>query len=158
MNNSNLLKQYNYFQRSAYGHKLTCLCGSKLVPTITEPNFYLQCPDCDWIQPVLPKIPTIERMKEMEQSAKDMMEQMFQSAIAEEPEPEDKVQTREISYTVTFEVKETLEFDPADWDEDMDTMDKYQAYQMESKMDYAEEMFHILDDYKYNISNVKVIK
>jgi len=160
MTNNDLQKQYNYFQNSSFGHKLTCLCGSKLTPTVSEPNFYLQCPDCDWIEPQLPKIPTIEKMKELEDSQKEMMNALMEDALEkanQEPE-QDLTETRKISYTVTFEVTETLEFDPADWDEDMQTMDEYQAYEIDSLNSYSEELFEIISACDYTISDIKEIK
>ena len=159
MKNSELKQQYSYYQNSVFGHKLTCTCGAKLTPTVSEPNFFLQCPDCDCIQPYLPTIPTIEEMKALESSHAKIMDDMMQTVLlASQEREEDVTQTRTISYTVTFEVTENLEFDPADWDEDTRTMDEYQDYQMDSKREYAEDIFNIIDGCDYKISNVKTIK
>lgn len=147
----------NYYQAAGIGHPLTCGNQSKhalLQPIEKAGSLYLVCPTCGYTQTHIPTLPSIENMKNM----KATMAEMFRLSTQPAPEPvEDTTQHRKIAYTVTFEVTENLEFDPADWDEDMQTMDQYQAYQMESKMDYSEEMFELLGDTDYKISNVKIL-
>lgn len=149
------IEDINYYQQSGVGHPLTCGFDSthhNLEAYEAGGKVYLRCPDCDYIQTNIPKLPSRENIDSMKQT----LNEWFRITTEEpKPEPIDTTQHRTITYDVTFNVTETLDFDPADWDEDMQTMDQYQAYQMEAKMDYPEELFELLYHKPYKISNVK---
>lgn len=55
-----IVEQVNIWQSSPYVKHLTCKqCQSKLSPKKEGSKVSLKCPDCNWIQPYVPK-PVIE--------------------------------------------------------------------------------------------------
>lgn len=153
MSNEDLVENIKYYQESGNMHPLTCECTTNFRPKIENDKVVLVCPHCSELQTHIPNIPTIEQIKSMEDTMKNMYNQSLENNKPPEP---DTTQTRTITYDVTFRVTETLDFDPADWGGDIQTMDEYQDYQMDSKREYTDELFDIIGDTVYTISEPQI--